>query len=152
MAPLAKAAPLALPAIAVRSETPSAADVDAGVVSLTSAGDAGGAAAARDAGKAAGAGKDGGGASAKGAGDAAAAAAGKPSLKPKAMTGDNDPDRPKVETTSFNRGGDAIEALSGDAASEVSKFAFSGKEGTCSPSRRAPTMGTSSSSSPSARR
>ena len=61
------------------------------------------------------------------AGDAGAAPKAAPA---KALTAETDPDRPQATTSSaFSKGGDPIPALTGDASSSVSKFAFSGKSG-----------------------
>jgi peptidyl-prolyl cis-trans isomerase D len=49
---------------------------------------------------------------------------------PKVITAENDPDRPQLMTSnSFNKGGDPIPSLSGDATSKVMAFAFEGKPG-----------------------
>ena len=48
----------------------------------------------------------------------------------KGLNAENDPDRPQATaSSSFNKGGDPIPALSGDAAGAVTKFAFAGKAG-----------------------
>jgi len=48
----------------------------------------------------------------------------------KELTPENDPDRPKLETSSsFNRGGDPIPGLSPETAQKVLAFAFEGKSG-----------------------
>lgn len=66
--------------------------------------------------------KDGGKSDAAAAGDAGPAAP--------QFTAADDPERPQVRTSSaFNRGGDPIPAISGEAAQEVSGFAFSAKVG-----------------------
>jgi peptidyl-prolyl cis-trans isomerase D len=63
----------------------------------------------------------------KPAGDAGAADAG-PAAPP--VTADSDPERPQWLTSSaFNRGGDPIPAVSGEAGEAVVKFAFGGKPG-----------------------
>lgn len=68
------------------------------------------------------AGKDGGASDAGAAADAAPAAP--------EFTAETDPERPQLLTSSaFNRGGDPIPAISGEAAMEVTSFAFSAKVG-----------------------
>ena len=63
-----------------------------------------------------------------GAGDASAAADAAPAAPE--FTAETDPERPQLLTSSaFNRGGDPIPAISGEAAMEISTFAFSAKVG-----------------------
>jgi peptidyl-prolyl cis-trans isomerase D len=65
------------------------------------------------------AGKDG------GAGDAGAAAAADAGPAAPAYTADTDPERPQLNTSSaFNRGGDPIPAISGEASQAVTAFSF----------------------------
>ncbi len=68
-----------------------------------------------------------------GAGDATAPAAKNADVKKlsaRAVTWDDDPSKPRFETSSsFNRGGDPIPGLSNDAMQKVLAFAFSAKEG-----------------------
>jgi peptidyl-prolyl cis-trans isomerase D len=53
-----------------------------------------------------------------------------PAYVAKFATAETDPDRPEATTTtSFNRGGDPIPSISGEAASKVLQFAFSAKPG-----------------------
>jgi peptidyl-prolyl cis-trans isomerase D len=67
------------------------------------------------------------------AGDAGASDAGAPKKAApvaKATTADTDPERPQVVTSSaFNKGGDAIPAISADATTQVMGFAFAAKDG-----------------------
>ena len=66
--------------------------------------------------------------------DGGSKAQAKKAIAPKAPAADTDADRPKVVTSSsFNKGGDAISELTGDASSQVSKFAFSAKDGELMP-------------------
>ncbi|MBK6694495.1 MAG: SurA N-terminal domain-containing protein [Myxococcales bacterium] len=64
-------------------------------------------------------------------GDAGAAVASvAPPYAAKVVTLENDPERPTVQSSSsFNRGGDPIPVLTGEAAVNVLSFAFSGKPG-----------------------
>jgi peptidyl-prolyl cis-trans isomerase D len=66
---------------------------------------------------------------AKPAGDATAAASGDAGASaPETFTADKDPQRPQLLTSSaFNRGGDPIPAISGEATESIVKFAFEGK-------------------------
>ena len=64
------------------------------------------------------------------AGNAAADDAGSAGLAGPEYTADSDPERPQFLTSSaFNRGGDPIPAISGEASSAVTAFAFSAKPG-----------------------
>src|SRR6185295_13951363 len=64
------------------------------------------------------------------AGDGGGAPKGAKPKGGKGLTAEDDPDRPQATvSSSFNKGGDPIPALSGDAAAQVSKFAFAGKSG-----------------------
>lgn len=63
-----------------------------------------------------------------GAGDASASADAAPAAPE--FTAETDPERPQLLTSSaFNRGGDPIPAISGEASMEVTNFAFSAKVG-----------------------
>ncbi|MBS2012175.1 MAG: peptidylprolyl isomerase [Deltaproteobacteria bacterium] len=63
-----------------------------------------------------------------GAGDASASADAAPAAPE--FTAETDPERPQLLTSSaFNRGGDPIPAISGEASMEVTTFAFSAKVG-----------------------
>ncbi|WP_394842674.1 peptidylprolyl isomerase [Pendulispora brunnea] len=54
----------------------------------------------------------------------------KAAVAQKELTPENDPDRPKLETSSsFNRGGDPIPGLSPETSQKVLAFAFEGKAG-----------------------
>ncbi|WP_394832114.1 peptidylprolyl isomerase [Pendulispora rubella] len=54
----------------------------------------------------------------------------KDAVAQKELTPENDPDRPKLETSSsFNRGGDPIPGLSPETSQKVLAFAFEGKAG-----------------------
>lgn len=65
------------------------------------------------------------------AGDAGAAEAAAP---PPTFTADTDPEKPAPLTSSaFNRGGDPIPAISGEAAEKIVKFAFDAKPGDVTP-------------------
>lgn len=58
----------------------------------------------------------------------AAASSESPTIVAKFATAATDPDRPQVQTSSsFNRGGDPIPNLTGEAATKVLEFAFNGK-------------------------
>jgi hypothetical protein len=60
-----------------------------------------------------------------GAGDAGAAAAADAGPAAPAYTADTDPERPQLNTSSaFNRGGDPIPAISGEASQAVTAFSF----------------------------
>ena len=52
----------------------------------------------------------------------------------KGLNAENDPDRPQATaSSSFNKGGDPIPALAGEAAGSVTRFAFAGKAGDLMP-------------------
>jgi peptidyl-prolyl cis-trans isomerase D len=72
-----------------------------------------------------------GGASATAAGDGGAAEAAAP---PPSFTADTDPEKPAPLTSSaFNRGGDPIPAISGEAVEKIVKFAFEAKPNEVTP-------------------
>jgi peptidyl-prolyl cis-trans isomerase D len=72
-----------------------------------------------------------GGASATAAGDGGSAEAAAP---PPSFTADTDPEKPAPLTSSaFNRGGDPIPAISGEAAEKIVKFAFEAKPNEVTP-------------------
>ena len=63
-------------------------------------------------------------------GKKASADAGSEEPKPAEYTAETDPERPQLLTSSaFNRGGDPIPAISGEASQAVTSFAFSAKPG-----------------------
>jgi len=64
----------------------------------------------------------------------AAGDAGTAAPAPETFTADKDPQRPQLLTSSaFNRGGDPIPAISGEATEAIVKFAFEGKPGELAP-------------------
>lgn len=66
--------------------------------------------------------------------EAAAGDAGAAPPPPETFTADKDPQRPQLLTSSaFNRGGDPIPAISGEATESIVQFAFEGKPNDVSP-------------------
>jgi peptidyl-prolyl cis-trans isomerase D len=73
---------------------------------------------------------DGGVADAKDASAPTAKSSDEKKLTSRAVTWDDDPSRPRLETSSaFNRGGDPVPGLANDASQKLVAFAFSAKEG-----------------------